>query len=116
MKKVIVVVIVLIAFAGLISLSFAEGQPAAASQPAATAKAEKPKIEVVRGEITSIDAANGQMVIKEAKSGTEKTVLADSKMMSGLKVGQNVKVKLQPGTNKVESVHVQAKHKPETTK
>ena len=95
MKRTLVAVFTVAAFLGFATLSFAEG-----------AKSPKPQMESVKGEIVSVDAANNQVTIKEAGSNTQKAISVDPKVMSSLKVGEQVKAKVKSGSTKAESIRV----------
>jgi hypothetical protein len=61
---------------------------------------------VIRGTIVSIDAAKNELVVKVAATGEEKTIVATHKMLSSLKVNDNVKVKLKKDTNQAKSIRI----------
>jgi hypothetical protein len=80
------------------------------------AKEAAKKATVLKGEIVSIDAAKNEVVIKDMKANTEKTVVVDPKEISMLKKGEHVKAILKEGTNSVEKIKVYpAKKKSEKT-
>ena len=62
------------------------------------------KADVVRGTIISVDNGKNEIVIKDSKTGAEKTILVNPGDISSLKKGEEVKAKLQSGTNKAESI------------
>lgn len=111
MKSVLAVVI-LAAFTGV---SFAQGQAPAAA-PAAPAKTEKPaakaevkKAEVTTGELASMDAAKGEIVVKNAK-GEMKTFAVEAAKQAGLTVGEKVKVTVKGAMVTVKPVKEMGKH------
>lgn len=95
MKKIFLALLAGAFFVGFATLSFAE-----------ESKSAQPKLETVRGEIVSIDAANNQVTIKQAKTNEQKTISVEPKDLSVLKVGEHVKAKLQSGSTKAESISV----------
>jgi hypothetical protein len=98
MKKITVVLIALLLICGLTSFGFTQ-------TPQATgAKKAEVSPDVVRGKITSIDTAKNGIVIKENKTGIEKTIAVDPKLISSLKIDDTVKVTLKSGSNVAESV------------
>ena len=92
MKKVLTVAVVLLTLIGFTTLGIAKEA------------AKKP--EVVKGEIVSIDTAKNEVVIKNAKANTEKTVVVDPKEIATLKKGDHVKAILKEGTNTAEKIKV----------
>ncbi len=98
MKKLIVILVALIAFASFTTFGFAKGG--------------KAKAGVVKGEIVSIDTVKNELTIKSAKTGEQKTIGADATLLSTLKAGDNVKITLKAGeTNAAEIVKVVPKVK-----
>ena len=94
MKKIMVILVALSLICGVTILS---------AQAADTAKA-KVNTEMVKGKIVSIDAAKNEMVVKENKTGTEKTIAVDPKVISSLAAGEEVKVTLKAGSNVAEKI------------
>ncbi len=72
----------------------------------AAEKATKPKAAVVKGEIVSIDTAKNEVVVKDAKTKTDKTIMVDPKEIANLKQGETVKAILKEGTNTAEKIKV----------
>jgi hypothetical protein len=72
----------------------------------AAEKVAKHKAEVVKGEIVSIDTAKNEVVIKDAKTKTDKTIMVDPKEIANLKQGETVKAILKEGTNTAEKIKV----------
>lgn len=70
------------------------------------AKEAVKKAEIVKGEIVSIDTAKNEIVIKDAKTDTEKAVMVSPKEIATLKKGDQVKAFLKEGTNTVEKIRV----------
>ena len=96
MKKGIGVLAVAVLFCfGVAGSSFAGMvKPAQKSQAAG-------KSETITGAITAIDPAKFELTIKDRASSTDKTVVTDQKIIGTLKVGDEVKVTLPSGSNKV---------------
>ena len=104
MKKFLVVAVALIALIGFTTTGFAK-------------EAAKAKAEVVKGEIVSIDTAKNEVVIKDEKTNTDKTIVVDPKEIATLKQGEQVKAILKTGTNTAEKIKViPAKKKEKATK
>ena len=106
MKKVMIAVVTLAAFAGV---SFAQNAPAAAPA-AAPAKVEKPaakhemkKVEVFTGEITAIDNVKNEITVKPAK-GEAKTFAVEAAKLAGLTQGEKVKVTVKDGKTSVKVI------------
>ncbi len=80
---------------------------------AKTMKAEaNPGTELVKGKIASIDAVKNEIVVKERKTNTEKTIAVDPSIVPTLKVGDMVKTEIKTGSNVADSVKViPVKHK-----
>jgi len=70
------------------------------------AKEAVKKAEVVKGEIVSIDTVKNEVVVKDAKANTEKTIVVEPKEIATLKKGEHVKAILKEGTNTVEKIKV----------
>ena len=98
MKKISIILFALLLMCGTAISSFA--------QASHTTSANKTKVntETVRGEIISVDMANNTIVVKEGKTGTEKTITVDSKVISSLKANEKVKVTVKKGSNVAVSV------------
>ena len=95
--------IVAILLVALMSLYMVSGL---ASAKDTAAKQGQAGLIIMTGKISSIDAANNAIVIKEAKSGADKTINVDPKVISSLKVGEKVKVSLKAGSNLAESIKI----------
>ena len=96
MKKITIILFVLFLMCGTTISSFA--------QSSQVAVAKKVKTEVIRGKIIAIDLAKNEIVIKENKTGVEKTITVDSKVISSLKANEDVKVIVKEGSNIATSV------------
>jgi hypothetical protein len=102
MKKVIVIAIVVMSLASFSTFSFAQSQK---DKPTKEAVKEVVKsTEVFKGKITSIDPTKNEIVVKNNKTGTEKTFIVDPKEISSLKVGEEVKVTYKTGSNIADSI------------
>jgi hypothetical protein len=97
MKKIFAVVLALVFVSGVAVPCFAQ---------AVSHKKAEVVLEVVRGKIVSLDVAKKEVVVKEEKSGLDKTFTVSEKAISALKVGDNVKIKIKPGNTAAESVKV----------
>ena len=98
MKRITAVLIALLLMCGMTILSFAQ-----ASQATGAKKVEV-STETIRGKIISVDTAKNEIVVKENKTGTEKTIVVDSIIISSLKANEMVKVTLKSGSNVAEKV------------
>ncbi|HTZ11018.1 MAG TPA: hypothetical protein VMD04_01375 [Candidatus Margulisiibacteriota bacterium] len=98
MKKITVSLLILFLIYGMAILNSAQ------AAQATSAKKSGMSAEVVRGKIISIDTAKNEIVVKENKTGTEKTIAVDPKVISSLKAGEEVKARLKEGTNSAESI------------
>lgn len=93
MRKMINILVVLFLMCGMAEVSFA--------QTTNTVNATKSAVntEIIKGTITSIDAAKSEIVVKANKTCVENTITVDSKAVSSLKIGEEVKVTLNKGSN-----------------
>jgi len=112
MKKTILSLIVLSAFAGL---TFAQPQqtPAPTEKPKAEQKAPANKAvkpEVFTGKISSIDNTKNEMVVK-INSKKEKTFPVDAKEINNYKVGDKVKVTIKGDKTEIKVVKEAKKEK-----
>ncbi len=98
MKKIIGIAVITVAFLSLSTLGFAQK-----STPKPTT-ADQQKLEIFRGQIVSIDTSKNEIVLKNKKTGNEKTITVDAKLIPSLRVGEQVKVKINTQNNKAESV------------
>jgi hypothetical protein len=98
MKKIAIILVVLLLICGMSALSFAQ------TSQTTTAKKAEVSTEVIKGKIISIDTARNEIVLKENKTGTEKTISVAPAVISSLKVGEEVKVTLKAGSNVAEKV------------
>jgi hypothetical protein len=98
MKKILVVLIAVVALAGFSTLGLAQ------SAKSTTSKVTKHVTEAIKGKIVSIDTAKNEIVVKEDMTGVEKTIAVSPKKIAALKVGEEVKVKEHSWGSVVESV------------
>ena len=98
MKKITVILVALFLICAMSTLSFAKTPQATA------AKKAEVSTEIFRGKIISIDTAKNEIAVKENKTGVEKTIIVDPKVISSLKVDEEVKVTLKAGSNVAASV------------
>ena len=110
MKKMTVILMALLLTGSMTMWGFAETPAAPASK--------KPEVnaDIVRGKIVSIDAAKNEIVVKENKTGTEKTIKVDPTVLTSLKIDEKVRVTLKTGTNVAEKVKEMIKPPAETPK
>jgi len=99
MRKGITYVALFVFLAGLAVVGFAK---TAKNNPAAVAP--KVNLEVVSGPIVSIDVVKKEIVVKDAKTGVEKTITVTKSRLRTLKVGETVEVILKAGSNTAEKV------------
>jgi hypothetical protein len=100
MKKALIAVVAMMFLVSFATLSFARA-----------GKSLKHKTTVIRGTIVSIDTTNNQIVLKQSKTGVEKTISAEANTIASLKVGETIKVVLKGKSNKAESITVLKKKK-----
>ncbi|MCX5656642.1 MAG: hypothetical protein NTZ48_00165 [Candidatus Omnitrophica bacterium] len=105
MKKLMVIAVTLVALVCFAKLSFA--QPAKGHVKGVSQK----HFESIKGKITSIDTAKSEVTLKEAKTGMNKTISVGSGLISGLKVGDEVRISLKSGSNVAEKVKVKSNSK-----
>jgi len=98
MKKISVILVVLLLVCAVTTFGFAQSSQATGTKKAGVAT------EIVRGKITSIDTGKNEIVVKENKTGTEKTIAVDPALIPSLKTDENVKVTLKSGSNVAEKV------------
>ena len=110
MKKITIILFVLFLICSMAVVSFAQ------TSQVAVAKKVKVKTEVIIGKIISIDTVKNEVVIKENKTATEKTIVVDAKVISLLKTDEAVKVSLKEGTNIALSIKKLVKKTTSTTK
>jgi len=100
-KKSIVIAVLLIALVGFTTIGLA-----ATAKGAAALKPAKISGELIQGKIVSIDKTKNEIVVKDDKTGVERTIAAKSKIIASLKVGEEVKVTLKGGSNTAEKVKI----------
>jgi len=98
MKKINIFLFALFLTCGTAISSFAQ------TPQAIFAKKPKVNIETIRGKIISIDMAKNVIVVKEDKTGTEKTITIDAKVISSLNMNEEVKVSVKEGSDIAASV------------
>lgn len=96
MKKLMVVAIAFIALACITGICLAQWDVSTqATEKAPEAVVEKAAVvEVLTGNIVSIDAERNEIVIKDDATGIDRNVKVDPGMTPTLKVGEKVKVKI----------------------
>lgn len=98
MRKTVVLLVSLLFLCSLSTLSFAQ------KAQGKTAKKAESNVEIIRGKIISIDAVNNAILIRDEKTGTERTISASPQMISSLKTDEEVKIKVKLGTSTAESI------------
>ncbi len=98
MKKITVILGALLLMCAMSTLNLAQAAQATGVKKAAV------NTEIIRGKIISIDTAKNEIVVKENKTGAEKTIAVDPTVISSLKVDEDVKVTLKAGSNVAERV------------
>jgi hypothetical protein len=88
LKKNIIIILILFFLVGIGSFGCSKG----------------PKSDVIKGKIVSVDNSKSEIMIKDNKTGAEKTILVNPDDISLLKTNEEVRVKLEPGSNKAESI------------
>jgi hypothetical protein len=109
MKKLlvsIVAVLTLVAFSSMAIAAEAPKTEPAKVEAKAETKAEM-KAETITGKIVKIEKAKNEIVIKEKKG--EKTLVLKPEEIEKLKVGEEVKLEVEKGTNKVEKIEMMKK-------
>lgn len=109
MRKAMLVAIAIVSVVSLATFGFALAAQGKSS------KVAKTSTEVIRGKIISIDSAKNEIVIKNNKTGAESIIVVNSKEISSLKVGEEVKVTLKAGSNTAQTIK-KIVHKTESTK
>lgn len=102
MKKTVSFFIALLFLCGISTLSFAQAVPT--PTPTKSAKKDEVKMEVIKGEIVSIDTTANQIVVKDKKTAQDRTIGVDPKEIAKLTVGEKVKIKIKEGSTIAESV------------
>jgi len=98
MKKITVILVALLLICAMSTLSFAQTSQGTGAKKAVV------NTEIIRGKIISIDTAKNEIVVKENKTGTEKAISIDPKVIATLKIDDQVKVTLKEGSNIAASV------------
>lgn len=95
MKKVLVAALMLCFVASGVVTVFAKGMHH---------KKEKPRMEMLYGNVVSVDKEKKEIVIKEEKTGETKAFQVEGSSALRVKVGQKVKLKIKQGNSIAESV------------
>jgi uncharacterized protein HemX len=98
MKKIVNILVVLFLICGMAVVSFAQ------TQQAAVTKKVEAKAGFITGKIIAIDTAKNAIVVKEDKTGIEKTITVEAKAISSFKVNERVKVSFKEGSDIAASV------------
>ncbi|PIU40964.1 MAG: hypothetical protein COS99_07820 [Candidatus Omnitrophica bacterium CG07_land_8_20_14_0_80_42_15] len=97
MKKLVAIVVLLMVVVGLTTASYAKSGKLLPNLL-------KKNVDVIRGSVVAVDATKNEIIVKDSKTGVDKTILAGSNLTSSLKVGEEVKVMVKIGTNTAESI------------
>jgi hypothetical protein len=92
---------VLLAFVGFMGVVYAH--------PVAATPAPKPRFDIVTAEVVSIDMAKSTFVGKVVQTQAERTFSAAAAIIAKLKVNEEVKLFLTPGTDMVVKFKVVVK-------
>ena len=98
MRKTIVLLVSLLLLCSFSTLSFAQ------KSHVKTAKKTESNMETIKGSVISIDTTKNEIVVRDEKTSTDKTISVNSKIAASLKVGEVVKAKVNSVTNIAESV------------
>ncbi len=97
MRKMTAILMTAMFLAMPVAMSFAQGEKAQVEKKATH--------ESIKGIVVSVDAAKGEVVIKDDVTGADKTVTLDNKdELAALKAGDKVKARLKAGTTVAESI------------
>ncbi len=97
MKKIFVVLLALCFVSGTFSSVFAQ---------APSHKKEHSGIQVIYGAVISVDKEKREIVVREEKTGENKTFQVGGSSALLVKTGQRVKLKIKTGSSVAESVKV----------
>lgn len=100
MKKTIAVAVALLFLLGFTNFTFAQ------ENNHKTVKVTQENLEVIRGNVVSVDQANKQIVVKDHKTQTDKSFTVSDKIIAKVKIGDAVKVKVRVGSVNAESVSI----------
>lgn len=103
MKKLFVSMFVLMAFAGFMSMVYAQ------TTQTAPVKAPKPKYEIVTVEVVSIDMEKNTFVGKVVQTSVERTFSTTAKIIARLKAKEEIKLYVTPNTDVVVKFRVVVK-------
>jgi len=98
MKKTIAVALAVLFLLGVSSITFAQEKKHKA------AKAAQENVEIIRGQVVSVDRANKQIVVKDNKTQVDRSFIVNEKAIAVVKVGCEVKIKVKAGSSNAESV------------
>lgn len=93
-------------FVAVLALCFISGTFISVFAQAPSHKKENSGIEVIYGVVISLDKEKREIVVKEDKTGENKTFQAGEKAALDVKAGQKVKLKVKTGSRVAESVKV----------
>jgi hypothetical protein len=118
MKKYIAGILTVLFFVTLTSMVFAANMPHQGGHPSQDAKITKnfqtgiAPCEMQKvGEVISINNATGEVVVKDEKDNSSKTIVLNQKDLKRIKSGSTVSFILSHTSNKVESIEVLEKTK-----
>lgn len=97
MKKISAIIMTVFFMSGMVIPAFAQTKQHKKAEVAT---------QVTQGSVTSIDAAKKEIVVKDEKTGQDKTFVVSEKTAAALKAGESVKVKVKTGSNVAETVKV----------
>lgn len=100
MRKAIAVVIALLFLLGSTSFTFAQ------EKRHKITKATQENIEIIRGKIVSVDQTKKEIVVKDNKTGVERSFVVSEKAIAVVKAGDEVKVKVKVGSTHAENVKI----------
>ena len=110
MRKICNILFMSLLMCGIAAVSFAQTTSAVSMKKSAAST------EVLRGKITSIDLVKNEMVVKINKTGVESVIVVDPKILSSLKIDEEVRVTVKTGSNVAEQVKKVIKSIAPTTK
>ena len=99
MKKIILSGLIVAFLMSVVAPGFAKEMKAAAADSKAAAK-----LEIVRGDIVSMDKYNNQVTIKNPTTGKDETFSVNPNALASLKIGERVKITYDPGTTKARTI------------
>jgi len=105
MKKTIAVVVALLFLLGLTNFTFAQ------EKKHKVTKATQENVEIIRGKVVSVDRTNRQIIVRDNKTQANRAVVVSEKVITVVKIGDEVKIKVKVGSAHAESVKI-VKSKP----